>query len=291
MKNMPLSVKLCEGRGGLRCVKVSTKLASAEVYLQGAHVTHFQPAGQPPVLFMSGKSWFEAGKPIRGGVPVCFPWFGPRKGGLPGSPHGFARLTEWQFTDAGEAADGTVELCFELDAAKAAPGLWNAGLTAHYCVSVGRELRMTLIVRNTSGAPVQFEEALHTYFAVSDVRNVSIEGLAGAVYQDHLLADKEITQGAEPIRITAETDRLYLNTRSTCIVHDPGWKRRIVVEKSGSDATVVWNPWIDKSIRMPDFGDEEWPGMLCIETCNAGPNSVTLAPGQSHTMMAGIRVE
>lgn len=291
MKNMPESVRLSDGCGGLRCVRVSTKLAAAEVYLHGAHVTHFQPCGQPPVLFMSAKSWFAADKPIRGGVPICFPWFGPRKGGLPGSPHGFARLAEWQFTDAVEAGDGSVELRFELDAARTAPELWSAGLVAHYCVRIGRELRMTLNVQNTSGDPVEFEEALHTYLAVGDVRKVSIEGLGGATYEDHLAPQQNWIQGPEPIRITAETDRLYINTRSTCIVHDPAWKRRIVIEKAGSDTTVVWNPWIEKSIRMQDFGDDEWPDMLCIETCNAGPNSVTLAAGQSNSMTAIVRVE
>lgn len=291
MNVMPDSIKLSEGRGGLRRIQVATRLAEAEIYLQGAHVTHFQPHGRQPVLFMSAKSQFEAGKPIRGGVPICFPWFGPRQDGLPGGIHGFARLSEWRLTDAGEAADGTVELCFEFDAGTAAPELWKAGLQARYCVGIGRELRLTLHVRNATAAPVKFEEALHTYLAVGDVREASVDGLAGAACIDRLAPARDAKQGPEPIRITAETDRLYVGTRSTCTVHDPAWKRRIVVEKSGSDTTVVWNPWVAKAKAMPDFGDDEWPGMLCVETCNAGPNSVSLAAGESNCMGAVIRVE
>ena len=160
-----------------------------------------------------------------------------------------------------------------------------------YRVAVGATLRLELQVRNTGNQPMRIEEALHTYLAVNDARQVSIEGLAGTAYSDRVGIPHTETEGAAPIRITAETDRVYLNTRATCVVHDPGWQRRLVVEKAGSDATVVWNPWIAKAKAMPDFGDDEWPAMLCIETCNVGEHRVNLAPGQSHIMAAVIRAE
>jgi glucose-6-phosphate 1-epimerase len=270
---------------------VNTPLAGAEIYLHGAHVTHFQPHGQKPVLFMSGKSWFEAGKPIRGGVPICFPWFGPRQDGRSSPVHGFARVQEWEFTGAEQKSDRAVEIGFRFVSNAATREHWDGEFEANYRVSVGTALGMELRVVNTFSRPIRIEEALHTYLAVSDVRQVSIEGLVGTAYSDRVGTPHEETEGTAPIRITAETDRIYRNTQANCVVDDPGLKRRLVVQKTGSDNTVVWNPWIAKAKAMPDFGDDEWPAMLCIETCNVREHAVTIAPGQSHAMGAVIRPE
>jgi glucose-6-phosphate 1-epimerase len=291
MNKLPDAVRVEAGWGGLRRLVIGTAQADAEIYLQGAHVTHFQPRGGKPVLFMSAKSWFEPGKPIRGGVPICFPWFGPRQDGKPGAAHGFARLLEWELTAAEQAGNGAVEIGLRLVSDDATRKEWDGEFEAEYRVTVGPALGLRLRVRNTSRQPMRIEEALHTYLAVDDVRQVSIEGLAGTVYSDRVGAPHEETEGAAPIRITAETDRIYRNTHAMCVVRDPGWNRRLVVEKTGSDATVVWNPWIAKAKAMPDFGDDEWPSMLCIETCNVREHAVTVAPGQSHGMGAVIRVE
>ena len=298
---LPDTVRVEAGRGGLRRVTVNTPLAEAEIYLLGAHVTHFQPRGQKTVLFLSGKSLFEVGKPIRGGVPICFPWFGPRQDGRPGPGHGFARLAEWELTGAEMASDGAVEINLRFASNAATREQWDGDFELNYRVRVGAALGLELRVRNASSRPIRIEEALHTYLAVSDVRQVSLEGLAGTTYSDRVgpspqqggsvpaggTPHTEI-EGAAAIRIMAETDRIYLNTRSACVVDDPGWQRRLVVEKTGSDATVVWNPWIAKAKAMPDFGDDEWPAMLCLETCNVHEHAVTIAPGQSHAMGAVI---
>jgi glucose-6-phosphate 1-epimerase len=286
---LPDTVRIEAGRGGLRRVAINTPLAQAEIYLHGAHVTRFQPHGQKPMLFMSGKSWFEPGKPIRGGVPICFPWFGPRQDGRQGPAHGFARLVEWELTGAETASDGAVEIGFRFVSNAATREHWDGDFEMNYRVRVGAALGLELLVRNTSSQPIRIEEALHTYLAVSDVRQVSIEGLAGTTYSDRVGTPHTATEGTAPIRITAETDRVYMDTRSTCVVHDPGWLRRLVVEKTGSETSVVWNPWIAKAKAMPDFGDDEWPAMLCIETCNVRGHAVAIAPGQSHAMGAVIR--
>jgi glucose-6-phosphate 1-epimerase len=288
---LPDTVRVEAGRGGLRRLVIGAAQADAEIYLHGAHVTHFQPRGQKPVLFMSAKSSFEPGKPIRGGVPICFPWFGARQDGQPGAAHGFARLVEWELTKAEPAGNGAVELNFRFVSSQATREQWDGDFELHYMVRVGTTLGLELRVRNTSDRPIRFEEALHTYLSVSDAKQVSIEGLGGVTYSDRVGTPHTETESTAPIRITAETDRVYLDTRATCVVHDPGGQRRLVVEKAGSDATVVWNPWIAKAKAMPDFGDDEWPSMLCIETCNVGEHRVTIAPGQSHTMAAVIRAE
>jgi glucose-6-phosphate 1-epimerase len=240
---------------------------------------------------MSGKSWFEAGKPIRGGVPICFPWFGSRQDGRQGPGHGFVRLAEWELTGAEMAINGAVEINFRFVFNAATREQWDGGFELNYRVMVGGSLDLELRVRNTSRQPIRMEEALHTYLAVSDVRQVSIEGLVGTAYSDRVGTPHEETEGTAPIRITAETDRIYRNTQANCVVDDPGLKRRLVVQKTGSDNTVVWNPWIAKAKAMPDFGDDEWPAMLCIETCNVREHAVTIAPGQSHAMGAVIRPE
>ncbi|HTS18118.1 MAG TPA: D-hexose-6-phosphate mutarotase [Verrucomicrobiae bacterium] len=290
MARLPNSVRMDAGRGGLQRLLVETPAAEAEIYLHGAHVTQFQPRGQKPVLFMSEKSSFEAGKPIRGGVPIIFPWFGARSDGRTGPAHGFARLMQWELVSAKQGDDGTVGIMLRLVSNAATRKEWDGEFEIEYRVAIGRVLGLVLSVKNAGSQLMRIEEALHTYLAVSDVKKVSVEGLAGVTYADRVGAPQTKTEGAAPIRVTAETDRIYMNTQSTCVVDDPGWKRRLIVEKAGSNATVVWNPWIAKAKAMPDFGDDEWPGMLCIETCNVQQCAVTLAPGESHTMIATIRV-
>ena len=149
---------------------------------------------------------------------------------------------------------------------------------------------MALEVTNPGPDAFTFEEALHTYFAVRDVRNVTVTGLERTDYLDKVTGFDRKTQGSDPIRFTGETDRVYLNTTADCVIDDPGARRRIAIRKTGSDATVVWNPWIAKARAMPDFGDDEWPEMVCVETCNVNVHARTLAPGASHTMTAIIEV-
>ncbi len=291
MIKLPSEVRLAEGRGGMRCLRVVSPLAEAEVYLHGAHVTHFQPRGHRPVLFLSGESRFASGAAIRGGVPVCFPWFGARASGLPGAPHGFARLHEWRLLEARTRPGAEVELVFELPLDAVDRSGWDYPAQVRYRVVISDTLRLSLEVTNLSSAAFTYEEALHTYLAVSDVRTVRLEGLAGTRYEDRIAPGVMQAGEAEPLRFTAETDRIYVDTRSTCTVHDPEWGRTLTIAKEHSRSTVVWNPWTAKAAAMPDFGDQEWPGMLCVETCNIRTHQVSLPPGGSHTLTALIRAE
>ena len=270
---------------------VANAHASAQVYLHGAHVTAWQPAGRGPVLWMSRHSQWADGKPIRGGVPICFPWFGPHAADRTAPGHGYARLADWTLIQARDDERGDTTLAFQLSQPAPPWRLWPHPFVAIYRVSVGASLGLAFEVRNEGTGPASFEAALHTYFAVQDVREVGISGLEHVDYLDKVGGTARKTQGAEPIRFTAETDRIYLNTQGPCTIHDPGGRRRIVVRKTGSDATVVWNPWVDKSRAMPDFGDLEWPEMVCVETCNVGAHAVTLEPAGHHTMTATLDVE
>jgi len=280
------------GRGGLVRLNIAAAASRAEMYLHGAHVTAWRPTGAEGVLWLSRQSLFQPGRPIRGGVPVCWPWFGPLAG-EPNAPlHGFARLVEWDVESVRREAGGDVTACLVLRSGDAVQAVWpwEGDFELRHRVRVGAMLEMTLETRNGGRRPLVIDEALHSYFRVSDVRNVCIRGLTGAEYVDKADAMRRKRQGVEPLRFAGQTDRLHVNTRCTCVLDDPGLGRRISVAKSGSLSTVVWNPWADKARAMSDFGDEEWPEMVCVETANAADNAVTVGPGQSHAMTARIGV-
>jgi D-hexose-6-phosphate mutarotase len=188
-------------------------------------------------------------------------------------------------------AEGGLRAVLDLSADAAARGGFPGELSLSLAVSVGRSLRMDLTARNGGSAAVTFEEALHSYLAVADVRQVRVRGLEGVSYVDKTAASARRPGETGPITMAAETDRVYAGTTGTVTIEDPGWRRRIVVGKSGSRTTVVWNPWVAKAKAMPDFGDDEWTGMLCVETANAQDDAVTLAPGASHVMTATLEVQ
>ncbi len=281
-----MSVRIEPGAGGLTRAVITTPEAAGELYLQGAHVTQWTPAGASPVLFLSSRTAYAPGKAIRGGVPVIFPWFGNREGGLPGPAHGFARSSVWKVQ---ETSDSGVTLA--LEPTEQARTLGFGGLSALFRASFGKTLHMELEVRNASKEPAQYEEALHTYFSISDIADVWVTGLENTSYVDKTDGFQIKQQSAEPLRIAKETDQVHMDTSSTCVVHDPAMKRRIVVEKTGSLSTVVWNPWIEKTKAMSDMHPEEWRRMICVESANAGKNAVHLAPGAAHTLTVTIRVE
>ncbi len=280
-------VEFGRGEGGLTRMAITTPGGEAEVYRNGAHVTHFKPADGQPCLWVSKSSRFEQGRAIRGGVPVCFPWFGSA-GPDPESPfHGFARRMDWD-VESTEKTDTGAVVTLILRSDEQTQRLWPGQFELRITVTVATTLTMALEARNIGGEAFTITEALHSYFRVSDVRNVKIAGLENTEY---FVTDEHERQGDEPITFSAETDRKYINTTSTCILDDPGMARRITVEKSGSDSTVVWNPWITRAAEMSEFGDDEWPGMLCIETANLPGNAVTIPPGGSHVMEARIAAE
>lgn len=269
---------------------ISTPTAEAELYLQGAHVTHWAPRGQRPVLFLSANSLFVPGKAIRGGVPVIFPWFGPRADGQPGPAHGFARTMEWSIEETRLNNEGAVQIALELSPNSVTRGFGYDGFYARLRLTVGRELVIELEVRNNAQKTFTYEEALHTYFAIADVHKVSVTGLEGTTYIDKTDGFKRKKFGNGPLQIAKETDEVHLNAAGACVIHDPVWNRRITVDKSGSASTVVWNPWVEKTAGMSDMFPDGWKEMICVETANVADNRVYLSPGASHKVSASIRV-
>jgi glucose-6-phosphate 1-epimerase len=277
---IPGRVTFANGSGGLPKINLTTGRSTAEIYLHGAHITGFQKNGEPPLLFLSRLSQFAAGKAIRGGVPVCFPWFGQREGDV---IHGFARITEWNLIETAATPDGGVTVRFRLPST-AANATWPA-YRAEFVVAVTDQLAMELIATNESAdRNFDFENCLHTYFAVGDIRDVSIAGLKGAHYLDKTDKNARKLESADAIRITAETNRVYPDTPGTVEIRDAKFRRTIRVGKSGSAATVVWNPWTTQ--LMPDFDPAEHRQMVCVESGNVGQNKLSLAPGKT----AGLKV-
>jgi glucose-6-phosphate 1-epimerase len=292
---IPGVLNFAVARGELIAAHITTPACSAELYLHGAHLTAWQPQGQEPVLFLSERSAFAPDKAIRGGVPIIFPWFGARAA-TPQSPrtdgpsHGFARTSLWSVAFAALAGEDLhLTLTLAPNDASRALGYDSFGLS--YEVIAGKELTLRLSVANPSAAPLHFEEALHTYFAVSDAEAVEIRGLAGTEFLDKADNFQRKRQAEDVLKFTGETDRPYLNTSATVTLTDPGLHRRIVVTKSNSQTTVAWNPWSQLSAKLADMTPDGWKHMTCIETANAAENAITLAPQQAHTMEARISVE
>jgi glucose-6-phosphate 1-epimerase len=274
----------------LPVLRIANELGEALIHLHGAHLVHFQPRGHQPVLWMSGSSYFVDGKPIRGGVPVCGPWFGPHATVATLPAHGLLRQRRWSQLSSRELADGRTEVVLSLTSDAAMHALWPHPFAATLSVVVGASLTMELSLRNTGVAPFLLGEALHTYFSVSDVRTIRLTGLAGVTFLDKVDGGARKVQGPEPLAISAQTDRVYLSANDTVVIDDPGLARTITVSKSGSGATVVWNPWIEKAQAMVDFGDDEWPAMVCVEAANTADSTVVVPPAFTHHLTQVISV-
>ena len=277
------TVEFAETADGLVKALVSRGGMTGEVFLQGAQVTTWQPAGARPVIFLGSHTNLAPGKAIRGGIPIIFPWFGPHPTDPNAPQHGFARAAPWQLdrVEADPHAGGvTLELSFSAE-----------GFALSYHVAFGDHLRLALTVRNTAKTAVVFEQALHSYFTVSDVEQVSVSGLEGSTFIDKTANMRRRPPAGAPLTFSKETDSVYLDAPDRLAIDDPGWRRRIVIEKSGAASTIAWNPWPEKAAAMADLGADNWRGMLCIETGNVADNRVPLPAGATHEMTTRIAVD
>ena len=282
------AASIVAGNGGLPKVQISTPSATAEIYLHGAQVTSWKPTGFDEVIFLSQHSRWENGKAIRGGIPVCFPWFRAKTDDPKAPAHGFARTKAWDVEGIDKIADAVlVTLSTQTDAESRK--WWPYECRVVLKIAVGAQLRLDLTVTNTGSDSLHIEEALHTYNRVGDVHSLRISGLDGVAYLDNRDGNLRKLQAGE-IRLTAATDNAYLGTQTPVEIFDPVLKRRIRLEKQNSLTTVVWNPWKEDAAKLADLGDDEWEQFACVEASNILASPVTLAPGEQHTMTAVIRV-
>ncbi|MDO4918237.1 D-hexose-6-phosphate mutarotase [Kocuria sp.] len=270
---------------------LSCASGEGSVLSHGAHALSWAPAGVQPVLFVSALTRTEVGSAVRGGVPVCFPWFGPGRSGDMEPAHGFARITEWQLVDTGEDAQGDAFAQFLLtpqDVSGDLRNLFPREFEARLRMSVGRRLRLELTVTNTGAETFEMEEALHSYLRVGDCRRVTVSGFDGVSYHDKV-AGQDRTQNGD-LTLTGETDAVF-HHRGEVRITDPELGRVLVVSKEGSDSTIVWNPWEEKAAGLADLADDEWRDMLCVEAGNVLGSAVRLGPGESHTLAQVVEVQ
>lgn len=288
-------------RGELQCLEVSHPLGQAVIALQGAQVLSYSPAGAQPVIWLSEKAGYQVSQPVRGGIPLCWPWFAD----LARNPeairqqhaqqnaiapaHGWARTVPWQVDAIEEGAD-RITISLSVDEATRRAAIFPVEVIPSVKISVGASLQVQLVNISVSRDPVMISQALHTYLAVSDIDNVVVEGLQAVPYVD-TLHDWQVLSEASPVRIEGEVDRIYQGEVNQVSVYDCGWQRRVVVRSMNSRSLVLWNPHVEKSLRLSQFAADAWRHMLCIETANVLADVITLMPGQCHVLQLDLTLE
>jgi glucose-6-phosphate 1-epimerase len=291
---IPGVARVSEGNGGLARVQITGTFGVGEMYLHGAHVTSWKPAGNDEVVFVSSKSRWEEGQAIRGGIPICFPWFRGKQDDPHAPAHGLVRTKTWQLESIVEVENGenesAVSVTMSTQSNEHTRKWWPGQFRLVHRVTFGRDLRMELACTNTGTTSFRFEEALHTYNRIANIEDVHLQGLDGVSYLDNTDLNKEKIQSGDII-IASPTDSAYCKTQSEVDLLDASKRRRIRLRKEQSLTTVVWNPWSAGAARLQDLGDGEWKQFLCVEASNIMDAAIHLAPGEEHRMGAVLTVE
>jgi glucose-6-phosphate 1-epimerase len=286
---IPGVARISQGNGGIPRVQITSSRCEAEMYLHGAHVTSWKPAGSDEVLFLSAKSQWTDGQAIRGGIPICFPWFRAKANDPKAPAHGFVRTKAWQLESILEEDDAVV-VSMVTESDEHTRRWWPGDFRLVHRATFGSQLELELVCTNTGTTPLRFEEALHTYNRVADVQTARVQGLDGLRFLDNTDSNKEKVQQGD-LAINSQTDSAYLNSLVTVELSDPEMRRRIRLAKANSLTTVVWNPWREKASEMRDLGEDQWTNFLCIEASNILDAAVDLAPGLEHRMTAVLSVD
>ena len=283
-------------RGELPVLQISNRHADASIALQGAQLLDYTPHGAKPVVWLSEQADYQRGQSVRGGIPICWPWFGAiernpdtvramtRGENLPA--HGLVRTRDWTLQSVQEN-DTFTQIRLGLVTDSALHSIWPHAAELQLVVTVGSSLKIELTSHNIGVQPIELTQALHTYLSASSIETVELTGLERSRYIETLDKWQELPQTGS-IRFSGETDRIYLDVPGTLKLHDSGWKRTITLQASGSRSAIVWNPWIEKAKRLSQFSPGAWRNMLCIETANVLEDAITLAPHASHKMQLEI---
>ncbi len=282
-----MSLLFTEIRPGYPVLEIQHPAATARIALQGAHVLEWTPAGQSPVLYLSPEAVYAPGQPIRGGIPICWPWFGPHPTDPSLPAHGFARLLPWTLDSSSEDETG-VRLVFTLTNTPDTLLLWPHPFRLELEIHLGAALHLALRMTHLGPEPCPVTAALHTYFTTADIHQTRVTGLHHIAYHEKIVTPHDHIQQGD-VTFDREVDRLYA-TGSPVQILDPAGSRTLTITGSGSASTVVWNPWINKSKILTDLPDLAYLHFLCVENCNAGPDARTLAPSTPHTLAATIQV-
>jgi glucose-6-phosphate 1-epimerase len=284
-------LQFVQGNGGLTCIQIKNSFATATVSLYGAQVLSFIPIGAADILWMSSKSLFAEGKAIRGGIPVCFPWFGPHASDATKPQHGFARTSNWNVSETSMMANGATHIKLSLHHSPATMALWPYAFSAYLVLTIGQTLTVKLQVHNTGTKSFDYSDALHTYLAISDTSTIKIAGLHQSTYYDAFGTELK-NQESEFLHINKEVNRRYVQHTAHCIINDSVLQRKITIAKTGSKVTVVWNPGAATTLTMNDMAEDGYKKFVCVEAVNAYPgiDIITLKPQEEYTLSTTISI-
>ena len=283
-------VKFVEGKGSFPLVEINNEHAQATISIYAGQVLSFKPVNQPEVMFLSSQAYYQEGKAIKGGAPICWPWFGPDPEDKGRSSHGFARNSYWQMRDVVSTQDGATKVTMGLVDTPETRKIWDYSFDLAIAITVGSSLTIELITQNTGQQPFKITQALHSYFQIGDINNVAVLGLADKTYIDKVDENKEKTQTGS-VTFTGECDRIYLDVPSTLTIEDSSLERKIEVIATNSKTAIVWNPGADISAKMADLGDKDYQNFVCVETANAANEIIEVAAGEQYKMSATYTVK
>ena len=269
-------------QNGFKYIEVTNESAIAKIAVQGAHLFHYSRIGEEPILWLSESSYMEDGKHIRGGIPICWPSFGMNNPELP--QHGFARNRMWDLVNIIENDSSSTTVIMELNDTRKSRREWEYKFNLQVSITISDKLTMELTTLNRDSQAFKFTQALHTYFNISDISNIHIEGLNEKPYLDALSNESKVQNG--DVTFNSEVDSVYQEVDKDILLKDKS--RDIKIQSEGSSSAVVWNPWIEKAKRMSGMRDDAYTEFVCIETANAFDDYKILQPGESHTLMVAI---
>ena len=288
---MNKSIKITDGNDGLQFIEIDNSLAVARIALQGGHVDWWRPKStNQDVLWRSSNARYEKGRSIRGGVPICWPWFGKHPTDDSFCVHGFARVIPWKLLESSQLKNGATKVILKMLPTEAVTKQLTYSFELILTIVVGETLYLNLQTTNLSDSPFVISEGYHTYFYISDIKNIKVTGLENSIYTDKI---DDFGRGIEKNSITFnnEFDRVYTNSND-CYIEDEKFNRVITIKKSNSNSTVVWTPWQEKALAMGDMGEkDEWRRMICVETANLLENSVVIYPKLSHSIATEYSVQ
>ncbi|BAZ44404.1 aldose 1-epimerase [Chondrocystis sp. NIES-4102] len=284
-------VKFTEGQGGLPMIEVQNEYAQATISLYAGQVLSFKPVNQTEdVMFVSKQAYYQVGKAIKGGTPICWPWFGPDPENQGRSSHGFVRNRLWQMRDVSSTIDGATKVVLGLEATAETQAIWNYDFDLAIAITVGNTLTIELITRNTGKQAFSITQALHTYFQIADLNQVEVLGLENKTYIDKVDGGKEKTQSGV-ITFSGECDRIYLDVPATLIIKDASLNRKIKITATNSKTAIVWNPGSIISASMADLDDQDYQHFVCVETANAADEIIEIPAASEYKLTANYAVE
>ncbi len=285
-------LKVVEGKGGFPMIEIENAKATAVISVYSGQVLSFRPKSETEdVMFLSSKAYYQSGKAIKGGIPICWPWFGPDPEGLGRAAHGFVRNRMWNLVGSSETADGDTQVVLNLSDTAETQAIWSCAFELVLVVTVGESLTVELVSRNRGDEAFKLTQALHTYFKVGDISQVQVLGLEGTSFLDKTDGGAEKVQ-AGATTIAGEVDRVYVNvTAAELAIADASLNRRICITSEGSKTAIVWNPWVEICASMADLEETDYQRFVCVETANAATDVVMVAPGSEARLVVNYRVE